>query len=305
MYLKTDSGVREMPDTIPAAEGMLAWIDWDRTAAKVQGARFAAALGWPSALADLVQTGTERARRLHYPHGFALALYAGVGDDLVELDVVVGPTYLVTVHPAPLPLLHALQDELAAEPDLFDSPAALLYLVLERLLESYMERIDGYQDQFDTLEDAILNHDERPRDIFRLRRTLHELRRILADQRRVIAGVARRAQTQTGAEVSTVFLDSYDGFYQLLDAIDTLRDNLTGLVDLELNHRSMRLNEIMKWLTIFSVVFLPLSFITGFLGMNLHPMPELTLPLSQLWTVLLMAAVAGGMLWWFKRRHWL
>lgn len=305
MYIKAEGGVRQVSDDVPASQGTVAWIDWSRTEARAQCAQYGQSLNWPTMLNDLLQNGTDRAKRLHFPDGFALALYAGVGDRVAECDFVVGPTYVLTVHAEPLPFLEALGEELAGEPDLFGSPLALLYVMLERLLESYMERLDDYQDQFDALEDAILNHAERPRDIFRLRRTLHELRKILADQRRVIAGVARRAPPQAGAETNAVFLDLYDGFYQLLDAIDTLRDNLTGLVDLELNHRSMRLNEIMKWLTIFSVVFLPLSFITGFLGMNLHPMPELTVPYSQAWTVLLMAAVAGGMFWWFKHRHWL
>ena len=67
----------------------------------------------------------------------------------------------------------------------------------------------------------------------------------------------------------------------------------------------MRLNEVMQWLTIFSVVFLPLTFMTGFLGMNLHSMPELGVPYGQEWMILLMGLTAAGMLWWFKHRHWL
>ncbi|MDA8194549.1 MAG: hypothetical protein M0Z53_11230 [Thermaerobacter sp.] len=89
-----------------------------------------------------------------------------------------------------------------------------------------------------------------------------------------------------------------------MDNVDGLRDNLTGLVDLQLNQHSTRLNEVMKFLTIFSTIFLPLSFLTGFLGMNLRDMSELGWPHVQPLTIAVMMTVAASMLMFFKRKGW-
>ncbi len=99
------------------------------------------------------------------------------------------------------------------------------------------------------------------------------MRRILADMRGMAARLSRRdfRDSADGTPDANIFVDVYDRFCHVMDNIDSLRDNLTGLVGLHLNQRSTRMNEIMKFLTIFSTIFLPLSFITGFLGMNSNP----------------------------------
>ena len=162
--------------------------------------------------------------------------------------------------------------------------------------------MDQYEEQFDALEEAVLDGEDRAHDIFSLHHQLHRLRGVLADMRRIAARLSRQqfAPTASGMEDANIFVDVYDGFYHVIDNIDSLRDNLTGLVDLPLNQRATRLNEIMKFLTIFPTIFLPLSFLTGFLGMNLHSMPELGIPFGQELTILIMVLVAVGMLWYLS-----
>ena len=169
-----------------------------------------------------------------------------------------------------------------------------------------MEWADATDDLFDELEDSVLSGHDRARDVFRVRRQVHAFRLNMAEMRRTTSQLARRRKPDASDDAGDGgFADVYDGLYHIIDTVDTLRDNLTGLVDLQLNQRSMRLNEIMKFLTIFSTVFLPITFITGFFGMNLRSMPELGVAFGQEWTMGLMATVVVVMLIVFRRRGWL
>lgn len=264
-------------------------------------------LGWPREVLHAVDSDPNRAQLTYSGNLLVLSLFSPEGDNLVAFTVILGPGVMVTVHEQPITVIAEQTRELSDKPELLDSAHYLLYDLLERLADAYLARMDSYEEAFDQLEEAILDGKERARDVFSMRRQLHHLRGILADMRRIAARLSRRQFTNTtsGAPDANIFVDVYDGFYHVMDNIDSLRDNLTGLVDLQLNQRSTRMNEIMKFLTIFSTIFLPLSFITGFFGMNLKPMPELTVRYGQELTVLLMLLIVGTMIYVFKRRHWM
>jgi magnesium transporter len=105
--------------------------------------------------------------------------------------------------------------------------------------------------------------------------------------------------------------DCYDHAVQLIDLLESYRDIAGDVRDFYLTAISNRMNEIMKTLTVIATIFLPLSFIAGVYGMNFNTevspwnMPELNWRYGYLFSLALMAAVAVGMLYWFKRRGWL
>ncbi len=305
MFVKDQDQVREVPLARPQS-GEKVWIDVAQR--DVDSIREAIqVLKWDNNLQSMLGAAHERAQ-LQYV-GAVLVLTVLVPDQdhkMSVVDILLGPNVLVTVHQSPVPLLTLLAQELHDKPHLLDSAHYLLYEILERISDSFLEMMDHYEEEFDELEDSVLNGHDRAHDIFGLRHQLHRIRSVLADMRRIAARLSRRQfSASDGESDANIFVDVYDGFYHVMDNIDSLRDNLTGLVDLQLNQRSTRLNEIMKFLTIFSTIFLPLSFITGFFGMNLKSMPELGIPYGQEFTLLLMISVVVSMLWVFKRRHWL
>ncbi len=265
-------------------------------------------LGWDPVILHQLQLTPDRAQFQYAGDLLLMAVFVPVNEDTRPLAIILGPGVLVTIHQETLPLLEDIAKELPQKVELLESAHYLLYEILERTADAFLERMDSYEEQFDALEEAILDGQDRARQVFALRHTLHHLRGVLADMRRIAARLSRRqfrTSTESAESDASIFVDVYDGFYHVIDNLDSLRDNLTGLVDLQLNQRSTRLNEIMKFLTIFSTIFLPITFITGFFGMNLKPMPELTIPYSQELTVALMLAIAVGMLYVFKRRGWL
>ena len=99
--------------------------------------------------------------------------------------------------------------------------------------------------------------------------------------------------------------DVYDHTIQVMDAVETFRDMLSGMLDIYLSSVSNRMNEIMKVLTVIATIFIPLTFVAGLYGMNFKYMPELDLPWSYPAVLVLMLAVALLMVVYFRRKKWI
>ena len=131
------------------------------------------------------------------------------------------------------------------------------------------------------------------------------LRRSVWPLREVIGGLQREESSLIGNAIMVFIRDLYDHTIQVIDSIDTLQEILSGLQDLYLSSVSNKMNEVMKVLTIFAAIFIPLTFMAGIYGMNFEFMPELKLRWAYpaLWVA--MITVALGLLIFFKRRRWL
>jgi magnesium transporter len=99
--------------------------------------------------------------------------------------------------------------------------------------------------------------------------------------------------------------DVYDHIVQIIDSVESLRDVVSGLVELYLSASSHRTNEVMKVLTIVATIFIPLTFVAGIYGMNFTHMPELAHRWAYPVVLGVMALIAGGMVIFFKRRKWM
>jgi magnesium transporter len=140
--------------------------------------------------------------------------------------------------------------------------------------------------------------------IHELKREMLLLRRSVWPLREVIAGLLRAETRLIGPEVEPYLRDVHDQIVQVADAVDTFRDMLSGLQDLYLSSVSNRMNEVMKVLTIFASIFVPLTFVAGIFGMNFQHMPELAWKWSYpiFWCVVL--SIGGGMVTYFRRKGW-
>src|SRR5262249_29022359 len=122
--------------------------------------------------------------------------------------------------------------------------------------------------------------------------------------REVIGGLERGESKLFEKETMPFLRDLYDHTIQVVDTVETLRDLISGMLDIYLSSVSYRLNEVMKVLTIIATIFIPLTFIVGVYGMNFHFMPELAWKWGYpaVWGI--MVVVAGGMMLWFKHKKW-
>ena len=130
-----------------------------------------------------------------------------------------------------------------------------------------------------------------------------ESRRITTAMRGVVNATIRREHGLLGDDLDPYFRDIYDHLVRTVDLIETYRDLLTGSLDIYLSAVANRTNEVMKILTIYGTVALPLVIITGFFGMNLH-LPWANSAHGSLFAVALMAASTVAVLAYFRRNKW-
>ena len=186
-------------------------------------------------------------------------------------------------------------------------PDYLTYALLDAIVDSYFQILEQVGDHIEELEEAVLDEPDLQvmHRIHHLKREMLVLRRAVWPLREVL-GSLYRGETPLMTEESQVFIrDVQDHAIQVIDTVETLREVLSGAMDLYLSSVSNRMNEVMKVLTIIATIFIPLSFFAGLYGMNFEYMPELGVRWAYPALLLGMTTVAAGMLWFFRRRDWL
>lgn len=223
-----------------------------------------------------------------------------------ELDIFLGRNYLVTLHKEPVPAADRMWDASRRDARGLERGADfLLYHVLDMLIADFMPAIDELDEVIDSIEDEVF---EKPSNdtlnrIFTLKRAALRLRRILSPQREMLNRLARDPYAVIDPDERVYFRDVYDHLVRLVDLNDTLRDLVSGVLDTYLSVVSNRVNEIVKVLTVLTTVFLPLTFFSGFFGMNFE-----NLPFDSVWFFLagitIMVAVPIILYVWFRRQGW-
>ncbi len=228
-----------------------------------------------------------------------------------ELDVFLGKNYVITHHDEPISSIEkaraaCLRDKRYTT----NGPDHLLYKIIDDLIADYMPMIEAIDDQIDRVEDEVLVKaaPDTLERIFALKRILLSMRRILTPQREVLSKLARDDYEVVDPKDRIFFRDVYDHLVRLHDINESMRDLVGGALDTYLSVINNRMNEVMKTLTIITTLFMPVSFITGFFGMNFfEPGGGLTNWTNTLAFGLAMAVficLPIGMLIWMKRRTW-
>jgi magnesium transporter len=226
-----------------------------------------------------------------------------------ELNIFLGENYLVTVskckviQPVEAVFHRIKRDERITQ----NGSDFLCHAVLDVLVDEYMPIIDKMDEDIEWLEDQVLAkpNPQTMERIINLKHSIMSLRRIIAPMREVINRLSRDDFPMIDRQSRIYFRDIYDHLVRIQDLSDTIRDIVSGTMDIYLNSTSLRLNEVMKALTIVSTIFLPLSFLAGVYGMNfLVNYPSFTWKYGTVFFWGLSIFVAGGMLLFFKRRGW-
>lgn len=193
-------------------------------------------------------------------------------------------------------------------------PDYLAYALLDAVVDHYFTVLESLGEEIESLEEEVISAPSRQsmEKIHLLKRELILLRKAIWPLREVLNGLLRHDdETELiGSDLAIFLKDLYDHTIQVIDTIEAYRDVTAGLLDIYLSSLSNRMNEIMKVLTIFAAIFIPLTFIAGIYGMNFDPaagpwnMPELGWSWGYPFALALMAGVAVVMLIYFKRKNW-
>lgn len=231
-----------------------------------------------------------------------------------ELDIFLGRNYLVTYHAEALPLVDNLRQQLHRDAGQRLEMGAdhLLYLLLDAGVAGYLPAFEHLDETIDAAQDEVLSAPT-PRTLHRIlqvKRSALRLHRVLIPQREVLNRLARDEFPQIDRKDRVYFRDVYDHLVRLHDISETLRDLVSGALDTYLSAVSNRTNEVMKTLTIVTVLFLPLNFVAGFFGMNFFganiELGTLGVPHAALFLVICLSMLAApwGMWIWARLRGW-
>lgn len=232
--------------------------------------------------------------------------WSGTELKIREHHLYISKRYLVSVHLEPSPELEQIHQRLKATPELTKRGLPFLfYLVVDKLVDEVFTVIDQLDAATDTLEDAILARDNREAlgQIYGLKRAVVDLRKVLGAQRDLFQRLT--TQSLDEQEMTLYFRDVYDHVVRQYETVDSLRDLLTSAMDVYLSTVSNRLNDVMRRLTVIATLFMPLTFITGFFGMNfLWLVSHISTFGAFMVGIGLMVATVMGQFVYFRRSGW-
>ena len=186
-------------------------------------------------------------------------------------------------------------------------PDYLAYALIDAIVDHYFTVLQKLEESVEALEEELITNPTPGtlQTIHRTRRELIFFRKSVWPLRELIAGLVR-GESNLVDENTTVFLrDVHDHTIQVIDMVETLRDMVSGMLDVYLSSMSNKMNEVMKVLTIIATIFIPLTFIAGIYGMNFEFMPELKWHWAypMVWVIIIVIGIT--MLLYFRRKRWL
>lgn len=183
----------------------------------------------------------------------------------------------------------------------------LIYALCDLVIDNYFIVLEKLDDEIEKLEQVLIDNPqpETLQNIYKLKREIIVMRRAVWPMREAI-GSLNRTDNPVMKESTQVYLrDLYDHTIQVIDTMETFRDMISGMLDMYLTSISNKMNEVMKVLTIFAAIFIPLTFLAGVYGMNFEFMPELSVKwaYSVWWIIAVVIFIL--MIVYFKRKKWL
>ena len=183
----------------------------------------------------------------------------------------------------------------------------LVFAIADIIIDQYFLLLEDIGEMLEELEEELILHPvtTSQESIYRLNRRLVYIKRTIWPTREVLNSFQRSDNPLINESTKIYFHNLYDHTVQVIETLEGSRDITAGMMDLYLSSVSNRLNEIMKFLTVFSTIFIPLTFVAGIYGMNIKDIPELSWKHGYLffWTVSLI--ISGIMLAFFRKKKWI
>lgn len=294
---------------IEVPEGGAVWVDFEGRSEEFEQKL----LGWgfhPLAVEDVFTLQHQPKIEEYSDHLFVIV--RGIDFNRARLETLklaafLQPNRLVTCHRAPMRSVNAVLQKLTETGRGRTSMARLFYRICDEMVDLYFPVVETIASEIEDLEEEIFESPEQSQlaTLRELSRRLAAVRRVMLPHRQVFNHLASRQVALIDDQEAVYFRDVYDNVFRLGDATDQQREQLAGAKDIYLSMVAQRTNEVMKVLTLFSAMLLPLTFIAGLYGMNFEYIPETRWRYGYFAVLGLMAVLAAGMLWWFRRRRWL
>ena len=224
-----------------------------------------------------------------------------------ELNFFLGKNYLVTYHDGPMrTVAGTMESAVKGTMYIARAPDRLAYNLLDSIVENYKPALDELSMEISEIEAQALQHPtkETLNRILQVKREVMHLRQIVGPQRDVLTRFARGEFKLIRPHVVPYYRDVYDGISRISDLAQGYADSLTGILQVYLNMSSNQTGEVVKLLTLITVITTPLMMIGTWYGMNFKDMPELTWEHGYWVAAVLMISSTALTVWYFRKRKW-
>lgn len=226
-----------------------------------------------------------------------------------ELDGYLGENFVVTFHLERFQSIKNVKQQICKSTFVCRRGAAyLLHQILDQIVDLYMPIVDDFDVSINELEDRVFQKKEDDsilEEIMDLRRSVARLKRISTRQLDVLYRISHGEFPQIPENILPFYRDVHDHLLRITDLSENYRDLVSGLFDIHFSVTANKTNDIIKFLTIFSAIWLPLSFIAGVYGMNFENMPELKTRYGYFAVLGVMVFVTVSLLFYFYRKGWI
>ena len=229
--------------------------------------------------------------------------------DYEQISILVLDGFVFTFKERPDDLFDPVRQRLRNGKGQFRSQGAdyLAYVILDTIVDRYFVFQDSMDDVLESIDNELLFNptSKTLNTIQRIKREMIFVRRSVSPLRELLATLLR-SETGLIKETTKVYLrDVYDHAIRVIEGMDSYRDLIAGMLDIYLSSVSNKMNEVMKVLTVFASIFIPLTFVAGIYGMNFEYMPELKWKWAYpaLWVCFI--SISGFLLFYFRKKKWL
>ncbi len=232
--------------------------------------------------------------------------------DAAELDIFVGPDFLISLPNEPIPPLRSLFERAQSRDDVRDElmthgSGRLLYEILDRCVDAGFPMLGQIGRKLSRIENEIFEGRSREivRDISNAKQEIINFRAVIRPQRLVFRDLERVKLRYLPEEMDLYFDDLTDASERIWDVLENFKEIVEGLEDTNESVLSHRLNDVLRILTAVTVILLPLTLVTGFFGMNVGFPGDPRAPAYFWGVVIAMAAMLVALVVFFRRRGWL
>jgi magnesium transporter len=239
-------------------------------------------------------------------------LYPGENKDEIEAEqvsLILGSNFIISLQESEGDVFNPIRDRIRKSKGRIRKTGSdyLAYALLDAIVDNYFLILENVGEKIEDTEQQLATNpsSETLQYIRELKNEMIFLRKSIWPLRELINGLERCESTLIHQSTGAYLRDVYDHTIQIIDTVESYRDMISGMVDIYLSSISNKMNEVMKVLTIFASIFIPLTFVAGLYGMNFEFMPELKWHWGYFALLAVMALIGISLVFYFKRKRWL
>jgi magnesium transporter len=299
-------------EAVGAADTKMLWLDLQGEPDPAAEAEYSRAMGWHPIVIENFRLSSSRPKLINFDRYSQITLHAlklaGPHEEgrTVEIDAVIGRNYLVTYHRFPVQSIEDTLEDFKSARLHAVGPDEVLYHIASHLIDKYVPAVEEKKDLIATLEEEALfapGKDLLERIVY-IRDELIDLGLALSPQQLILAQLGSGVCRHIRPFIRPYFRDAENRLKNLVDEQNSYKEVVTNSLELYRSAMSSRTNDAMKVLTALSALFLPLTFLTGLFGMNVHLPFNVESHVAFFWIFLACAGSFLSMLAFFRARNW-